>query len=86
MKSLVGVGVRMKERLYIQIVQREKERANDNMRRPPSTSERVRVFTMREGETMEETMKREQAEAIATLMKANRAFDRIFGIQEEEEE
>ena len=35
---------------------------------------------------MEETMKREQAEAIATLMKANRALERIFGIQEEEEE
>lgn len=37
-------------------------------------------------ETMEETMKREQAEALATLMKANRALDRIFGIQEEENE
>lgn len=36
------------------------------------------------GRVMEDTMKREQAEAIATLMKANRAFDRIFGIQEEE--
>lgn len=39
---------------------------------------------MSKGETMQETMKREQAEAIATLMKANRALDRIFGIQEEE--
>jgi phospholipase C len=46
----------------------------------------MRVLKVREGETMEDTMKREQAEAIATLMKANRAFDRIFGIQEEEGE
>lgn len=37
-------------------------------------------------ETMQEMMEREKAEAIATLMKANRALDRIFGIQEEEEE
>jgi hypothetical protein len=35
---------------------------------------------------MQEMMEREKAEAIATLMKANRALDRIFGIQEEEEE
>jgi hypothetical protein len=33
-------------------------------------------------ETMQEAMKREQEEALATLMKANRAFERIFGIQE----
>ena len=37
------------------------------------------------GETMEETMKREQAEALATLMRANRALDRLFGIAEEKE-
>lgn len=37
-------------------------------------------------ETMQEMMEREKAEAIATLMKANRALDRIFGIQEEEGE
>lgn len=41
---------------------------------------------MREGETMEETMKREKVEAIATFMKANRALDRIFGIKEEGED
>ena len=41
---------------------------------------------MREGETMEETMKREQAQAIATLNRANRALERIFGVQEEENE
>jgi hypothetical protein len=35
---------------------------------------------------MEETMKREQAEAIATLMKANRALERIFNLEEEENE
>lgn len=40
---------------------------------------------MREGETMEETMAREQAEALAALKKANRALERIFGVQEEEE-
>ena len=37
-------------------------------------------------ETMQETMEREKAEAIATLMKANRAFERIFGVQTEEGE
>ena len=34
-------------------------------------------------ETMQETIAREQAEALATLMKANRAFERIFGTEEE---
>ena len=33
-------------------------------------------------ETMQEAMKKEQDEAIATLMRANRAFERLFGIQE----
>ena len=55
------------------------------MRGSPCTRRRVRVLTMREGETMEEMMEREKAQAIATLMKANRALDRIFGIQEEED-
>lgn len=41
---------------------------------------------MSERETMQETMAREQEEAIASLMKANRALDRIFGIREEESE
>lgn len=31
-------------------------------------------------------MAREKEEAIASLMKANRALERIFGIQEEESE
>jgi hypothetical protein len=44
------------------------------------------VLTVREGETMQETMEREKAEAIATLNRANRALDRIFGIQEKENE
>jgi hypothetical protein len=35
-------------------------------------------------ETMQEMMAREQEEAIASLMKANRALERIFGIQEGE--
>ena len=39
---------------------------------------------MREGETMQETMEREKAEAIATLKRANRALSRIFGIEEGE--
>lgn len=56
---------------------------NDNMWRPSSASEGMRVLTM--SETMRETMAREQAEALATLMKANRAFERIFGTEEEEE-
>ena len=38
---------------------------------------------MREGETMQETMEREKAEAIATLKRANSALSRIFGIKEE---
>ena len=36
-------------------------------------------------ESMRETMEKEQAEALATLMKANRALERIFGIEEEED-
>jgi hypothetical protein len=39
---------------------------------------------MREGETMQETMEREKAEAIATLNRANRALGRIFNLEEEE--
>jgi hypothetical protein len=41
---------------------------------------------MSERETMQEMMEREKAEAIATLNKANRALDRIFGIQEGEDD
>jgi hypothetical protein len=37
-------------------------------------------------ESMRETMEKEQAEALATLMKANRALERIFGIEEEAED
>ncbi len=37
-------------------------------------------------ETMQEMMEREMAEAIATLNKANSAFDRLFGTQEGEDE
>jgi hypothetical protein len=37
---------------------------------------------MSERETMQETMEREKAEAIATLNRANRALSRIFGIEE----
>lgn len=37
-------------------------------------------------ETMRETMAREQAEALATLMRANRAMARIFNLEEEENE
>jgi len=40
---------------------------------------------MKERETMEETMEREKAEAIATLKRANSALSRIFGIEEEGE-
>ena len=56
------------------------------MRGSLAPSNRLRVQNMREGETMQETMEREKAEAIATLNRANRALDRIFGIQEEENE
>ena len=41
---------------------------------------------MSKGETMQEMMEREMAEAIATLNKANSAFDRLFGKQEKESE
>lgn len=37
-------------------------------------------------ETMQEMMEREMAEAIATLNKANSAFDRLFGTQEGEKD
>jgi hypothetical protein len=37
-------------------------------------------------ETMQETMEREKEQALATLMKANRALERIFGVQEEDED
>lgn len=36
-------------------------------------------------ETMQERMKRENEEAIAMLMRANRALDRIFNLEEEGE-
>ena len=55
------------------------------MRGSSCTSRRLRVPTMREGETMQEQMKREQEQTLATLMRANRAFERIFGVQEEGE-
>ena len=55
------------------------------MRRPSSTGEGMRVFTMSEGETMQETMKREQEEMLATLMRANSALSRIFNMEEEED-
>jgi hypothetical protein len=35
-------------------------------------------------ETMEETMKREQEEMLATLMRANGALSRIFNMEEGE--
>ena len=68
---------------------RYKRRANSErnyLRGSSCTSRRVRVPTMREGETMQETMEREKAEAIATLNRANRALSRIFGIEEGEGE
>ena len=40
---------------------------------------------MREGETMQETMKREQEEMLATLMRANSALSRIFNVEEEDD-
>jgi hypothetical protein len=63
---------------------RKRERINDYMRRPSSTSKGMWVQNM--SETMQEMMAREQAEALATLMKANRALERIFGIEEGEED
>ena len=41
---------------------------------------------MSEGETMEQLMEKEMAEAIATLNRANGALFRIFGIEGEGEE
>jgi hypothetical protein len=61
-----------------------KDSKRSYMRGSPSTSRRVRVPTMTEN--MQEMMAREQAEALATLMKANRALERIFGIEEGEED
>lgn len=44
----------------------------------------MRVLTMK-GETMQEIMEREKAEAIRTLNLANSALSRLFGIEEERE-
>jgi len=51
------------------------------MRGSPSTRWRVRVLKM--SESMQETMKREQEELLATLTRANSALSRIFGIEEQ---
>lgn len=56
-----------------------------DLRGSPSQYQRVRVLKMSEKETMQEQMKREQEQTLATLMRANRAFERIFGVQEEED-
>lgn len=53
------------------------------MWRSPSTRQRLRVLTMSERETMQESMEKEKADTLATLMRANRAFERIFGVQED---
>jgi hypothetical protein len=37
-------------------------------------------------ETMQETLAREQAEALRNMQRANRAMARIFNMEEEEEE
>lgn len=37
-------------------------------------------------ETMQEAMKREQEEMIATLNRANNALSRLFGIEEEDDD
>ncbi len=42
------------------------------------------MLDMSEGETMQETMKREQEEMLATLMRANGALSRIFNMEERE--
>lgn len=68
---------------YAPPVKRKRERANDYMRRSPSTSERMRVQNM--SETMEELMEKELQEAIATLNRANGALSRLFGIEGEDE-
>jgi len=45
----------------------------------------MRVQNMNK-ETMQETMEREMAEAMAMMIRANRAIDRLFNMQEGEEE
>jgi len=54
------------------------------MRRSSCPRQGLWVLTMKE--TMEETMKREQEEMLATLMRANGALSRIFNMEEREEE
>jgi len=54
------------------------------MRRSSCPRQGLRMPTMKE--TMEETMKREQEEMLATLMRANSALSRIFNMEEREEE
>jgi len=41
---------------------------------------------VRDGETMQETMKREQEELLATLTRANSALSRLFNVEEEEKD
>jgi len=41
---------------------------------------------MKEGDTMQEAMKREQEELLATLTRANSALSRLFNTEEGEEE
>jgi hypothetical protein len=41
---------------------------------------------MSERETMQEIMKREHEEMLATINRANRALGRIFNLEEEEED
>jgi hypothetical protein len=45
----------------------------------------MRVQNMNK-ETMQETMEREMQEAMAMMIRANRAIDRLFNMQEGEEE
>ena len=42
------------------------------------------VLTVKEGETMHKTMKREQEELLATLTRANSALSRLFNVEEGE--
>lgn len=57
------------------------------MRRLPQTIEYMPMQRERErimSETMQETMKREQEEMLATLTRANSALSRLFNVEEGE--
>jgi hypothetical protein len=75
MRRSLSTGQRLRVQNMSETIQERADRTNPYL-----------LTTKKEGETMQEMMEREMAEAVATLNRANRAFDRLFGTQEGEGE